>query len=51
MDNIFFPFLSGFNFLFCRYTIKKIIDDFKIEKKKMRGDYETWLIIVIEEKW
>ena len=36
MDNIFFSFLSGFNFLFCRYTIKKIIDDVKIEKKKMR---------------
>ncbi|KAF3574482.1 hypothetical protein F2Q69_00059908 [Brassica cretica] len=32
------------------YTVKKIIDDVKIEKKKMGEDYETWLMIVIGKK-
>ena len=50
MDNNFFPFLSGFNLLSCIYMVTKIIDDVKNEKNKMERDYETWLMIVTEEK-
>ena len=50
MDNTFFPFPSGCNLVFCRYTVKKIIDDIKIEKeKKMKGSYEIWVMTVIKK--
>lgn len=48
MNITYFPFPSGFNLVFYRYTVNKIIDDVKIEKK-MGGGYETWVMIVMEE--
>ena len=51
MDNTFFPFPSGCNLVFCRYTVKKIIDDIKIEKeKKMKGSYKIWVMTVMKKK-
>ena len=41
---------SDFNLLSCKYTIKKIIDYVKTEKKKMKGNYEAWLMIEIKKQ-